>query len=79
MSNTDQEIRNALTEMGERARFASRILACTDTATKNLWLEAMADSLTASIPQILEANAEDMEQARKRNLSSGSAPLRRRI
>lgn len=70
MSNTDQEIRNALTEMGERARFASRILACTDTATKNLWLEAMADSLTASIPQILEANAEDMEQARKRNLSS---------
>ncbi len=68
--NGSGDIRTALTEMGERAKFASRILACTDAKTKNVWLNAMADAMIADTESILRANAADMEKAEKNGLSS---------
>ena len=40
----DDEIRRIISDMGERARRASRILAVADTEAKNAWLSAMADA-----------------------------------
>lgn len=67
---TDEELKNALAEFGERAKFAAGILANTDTATKNSWLLAMADALAASEKDILAANTEDMNAGREKGLSS---------
>ena len=43
------------------ARRAGRVLAALDTAGKDRALRAIADALEARIPEILEANARDME------------------
>jgi glutamate-5-semialdehyde dehydrogenase len=43
------------------AKRASRVLATLDTATKDRALEAIAAALDARVPEILEANARDME------------------
>lgn len=60
----------AMNEIGEKAKAASLILANTDTETKNRWLHAMADALDAAHAEILAANAVDMENGEKKNLSS---------
>ena len=69
-SLSDNEIRRVITDMGERAKRASRLLAVADTASKNAWLSAMADALEACQDTILAANAEDMAEAKKNGLSS---------
>src|SRR6185312_11881824 len=50
--------------MGERAREASRALACATTAQKNRALEAAADALVEREKAILSANAQDVKAAR---------------
>ena len=45
------------------AKRASRVLASLDTVTKNRALDAIADAIDAHVPEILEANARDMEEA----------------
>src|SRR6478752_5872110 len=60
------------TPVGElclRARDAARALAATDTATKDRALHAIADALEARTPEILEANARDLEAGRESGLS----------
>jgi len=52
------------------ARAASRALAQTDSATKDAALHAIADALEARTPEILEANARDMEAGRESGLSA---------
>jgi glutamate-5-semialdehyde dehydrogenase len=52
------------------ARDASRTLARLDSATKNGALHAIADALEARTPEILEANARDMEAGRETGLST---------
>ena len=52
------------------ARDASRMLARLDSATKNTALLAIADALEARTPEILEANARDMEAGRESGLSA---------
>jgi glutamate-5-semialdehyde dehydrogenase len=52
------------------ARDASRILARLDSATKNAALLAIADALEARTPEILEANARDMDAGRESGLSA---------
>jgi glutamate-5-semialdehyde dehydrogenase len=44
-----------------QAKAASRVLATLDGATRNAALEAMAAALGRRVPEILEANARDME------------------
>src|SRR3954465_15016389 len=51
-----------------RARDAARVLAATDTATKDRALHAIADALEARTPEILEANARDLEAGRESGL-----------
>jgi glutamate-5-semialdehyde dehydrogenase len=52
-----------------RARDAARVLAATDTATKDRALHAIADALEGRTPEILEANARDLDAGRESGLS----------
>jgi glutamate-5-semialdehyde dehydrogenase len=53
-----------------RAKEAARALARLDSATKDAALEAMATALLQRTPEILEANARDMEAGEEAGLSS---------
>jgi len=50
-------------EVGERARAASRILACAPTAAKNAALEAIALAIVREERRLLAANAQDLAAA----------------
>ena len=50
------------------AREAAHALAMLDTATKDAALHAIADALAARAPEILDANARDLEQGRESGL-----------
>jgi glutamate-5-semialdehyde dehydrogenase len=52
------------------AREAARALASLDTETKNAALHALAAALHARTPEILQANARDMELGRERGLDA---------
>ena len=52
---------SSIAETCAAARRAGRVLAALDTAGKDRALRAIADALEARIPEILEANARDME------------------
>jgi glutamate-5-semialdehyde dehydrogenase len=52
------------------ARDASRTLATLDSASKDAALRAIADALEARTPEILEANARDMEAGRDAGLDA---------
>ena len=56
--------------IGERARAASAVLAQIPAAAKNAALEASARAVRADAEAILAANAEDVADARGRNLSA---------
>ena len=51
------------------AREAARALATLDTATKDAALHAIANALAARAPEILDANARDLEEGRESGLS----------
>jgi glutamate-5-semialdehyde dehydrogenase len=67
MATTAQSV----AEVCAGARRASRALAQLDTTTKNAALAAMADDLERRAPEILEANARDMEAGEQAELHSG--------
>jgi glutamate-5-semialdehyde dehydrogenase len=58
-----------LTELGKKAKAASRVIGVADTETKNRALITIADSLEANAERILNANALDMENGRKNGMS----------
>ena len=60
---------SSVSELCLRAREAARVLAATDTATKDRALLAIADALEERTPEILEANARDLEAGREGGLS----------
>src|SRR3954469_21119816 len=60
----------SVADLCRAARDASRTLATLDSDTKNAALHAIADALEARTPEILEANARDMEAGRENGLSS---------
>jgi glutamate-5-semialdehyde dehydrogenase len=60
----------SVSDLCRGARDASRTLATLDSGTKNAALHAIADALMARTPEILEANARDMEAGRENGLSS---------
>src|SRR5437899_712814 len=59
-----------LTELGRRAKAASRVLATTSTAAKDAALLAAADLLVDRTDDILAANAEDVARAEREGVSS---------
>lgn len=62
------DIKQYMTDVGQRARAASRILAKSSTGPKNTALLAMAETLEQSALQLLEANAKDLAAGRKHGL-----------
>ena len=64
-----------LDQIGERARFASRLLARATSGQKNFALEAIADCIGRSADRILSENDADLQGGAQRGL--GSAMLER--
>ncbi|BDG03772.1 glutamate-5-semialdehyde dehydrogenase [Anaeromyxobacter oryzae] len=60
-----QSLAADMRRLAEAARDASRALARADTRAKDLALRAAADAIRGRTKQILAANAEDLESARK--------------
>jgi glutamate-5-semialdehyde dehydrogenase len=59
----------SVTDLALAAKAAARRLAAVPAATKDAALHAIADALEARIPEILEANARDLEAGRENGLS----------
>ena len=59
----------SVADLCRAARDASRELAALDSDTKNAALLAIADALVERTPEILEANARDLEAGREAGLS----------
>jgi len=60
----------SVAELCLAARDASRVLAALPTGTKDAALHAIADALEGRTPEILEANARDMEAGRESGLDA---------
>ncbi len=60
----------SMTDIGQRAKTASKQLARATTAHKNAALMTMADDLTRCEDEILRANAIDVENAKVRNVEA---------
>jgi glutamate-5-semialdehyde dehydrogenase len=60
---------STVTDLCRAAKTAARPLAATDSGTRDAALHAIADALVARTPEILEANARDMEAGREAGLS----------
>src|SRR3954471_10454910 len=61
-----------MTNVGKRARTASRLVAKADTATKNRALSLTAEAIERDAARLLAANALDLDAARAKTLD---APL----
>ena len=55
-----------MTDLGRRARHASRAMARASTAAKNAALEAVARAIEREAAQLKEANARDVARAREK-------------
>ena len=66
---TGDELRNALKQMGMKARQGALQLANVTAEAKNRWLSAMADAVEQNAPALLAANAVDMEKAAAKGIS----------
>jgi len=62
---------DAVLELGKRARRASRVLATAGTEAKNAGLLAAADLLVEQAPEILAANARDLDAAVAGGMAEG--------
>ncbi len=67
---TQTDVRALMQSIGERARASATALAAAGTREKNLALEAAADSLLDRERTILEANGQDVREARAAKLDA---------
>ena len=58
--------------VGRQARAAARVIARADTTTKNRALKDMAVAIERDAKRLLEANARDVEEARKQKLDAAA-------
>jgi len=70
--STMEDIKAYMRQTGQQARAASRLLAQADTAAKNSALEAIAQAILDGKAALQEANARDIERARKDGLDNAS-------
>jgi len=70
-SATSADVTEAVLEVARRAKTASRSLATATRATKDAALLALADALVDATPEIVAANAEDLERGREAGTSPG--------
>src|SRR3982750_2795467 len=64
------DIAAVMDRLGRDGAAASSVLALASTVVKNAALAKIAASLRARVPELLAANAKDMEAARAKGLSS---------
>ena len=69
VSGIPDEIRAQMMDLGRRARLAAHQLGLASADQKNAALAAMAASIRARAPQILQANVQDVAQARDNGLA----------
>jgi glutamate-5-semialdehyde dehydrogenase len=62
---------SSVPELGRRAKAASRLLATASTAAKDAALNAAAELLEERAGEVLEANAADLDAARKGGMEAG--------
>nr|WP_297426781.1 glutamate-5-semialdehyde dehydrogenase [uncultured Actinotalea sp.] len=65
------EVREAVLDVARRSRVAARDLATATRAVKDRALHAMADALVAAAPEIVAANAVDLERGQAAGTSPG--------
>ena len=58
--------------VGRQARAAARVIARADTATKNRALKEMAAAIERGRKRLVEANARDLDEAKRQNLDSAA-------
>lgn len=63
-------IQARMEQMGRKAKEAARLLMLASTEQKNRALQQMAGALVAEAEAILEANRSDMEEGRRKGLTS---------
>lgn len=64
------QVQDYMQTLGRQARQAARTLARLTTEDKNRALHAIAQALEAASPQLLQANAKDLEQGRAQGLEA---------
>lgn len=64
------DIKQYMTQLGQQAREASRVLARTHTGQKNAALEAIAEAIDAQRAHILAENHKDLEAGRAKGLDA---------
>ncbi|AKI03112.1 glutamate-5-semialdehyde dehydrogenase [Hoeflea sp. IMCC20628] len=69
-TNSQADITALMADIGRRAKAAARPLAIASTDRKNAALNAMADAISARSPEILAANAIDVEAALATGMAS---------
>ncbi len=62
------DIKQYMTDVGQRARAAARVLAKTSTGAKNAALLAMAEAIVAAQADVISANKKDMDAGRDKGL-----------
>jgi glutamate-5-semialdehyde dehydrogenase len=67
-THSSAELAALMDRLGRDSAAAAGVLALATTATKNLALTKMAAALRARAPELLAANAQDMEAARAKGL-----------
>ena len=70
-SVTPEDVQEAVFAIARRARVAARELATATRASKDGALHAMADALVSAAPEIVSANADDVERGRAAGLKPG--------
>lgn len=65
------DVQDAVRAIAERSRVAARVLARATRATKDAALHAMADALVAATPEVVAANAVDLERGQAAGISPG--------
>lgn len=69
-ADTIDNIDQYMTDLGQRARAASRALAAADTNAKNAALSAIADDLDAQRPALMAENKKDLEAGAAKGLDA---------
>ena len=70
MKDFGGNIADMMTGLGQRARAAASVLAFAAPETKRQAIEAAATQVEARLPELLEANAKDMDFGREKGLSA---------
>jgi len=69
MIDVSAELRPVCLQLAAQAKDAARQLSCVRTDVKDRWLRATADALVDRQADLLQANSQDLEQARADGLS----------